>query len=360
MWAWHCGGRGRFGLRNRGNPIDQLPYPVAVPGQEPWIRRRLRGEVGTGRKCADLLHLPGWERLRWGQRNRGGQGGLGLCNRGTLSTNFPTQSPYQEWLLGRGDAFVTKLTSEGNALVYSTYLGGSASEGAMGGAGRRGLGLHYGEHLFGRLPYSVAIPGDIRGRSLGRVRYEADLSGRRSGLLHLPGWKRLRFWPGHRGDRAGLAYVAGYTESANFPTLSAYQAAYRLNGDGFVTRLTPAGDALAYSTYLGGSGYDVAYGVAVDWSGSAYVTGATASTNFPTQSPYQATCRGVDAYVTKLAPAGSALAYSTCLGGGLQDGATGSRWTGRARPMSRVTPSRPTSPPSRRTRRRTGEDRTPS
>ncbi len=77
---------------------------------------------------------------------------------------------------------------------------------------------------------------------------------------------------------------------------------------------------LVYSTYLGGSGDDRGDGIAVDAAGSAYVTGYTTSTNFPTQSPYQATIQGnYDAFVTKLTPAGNALVYSTYLGGSGDD-----------------------------------------
>jgi len=117
-------------------------------------------------------------------------------------------------------------------------------------------------------------------------------------------------------DAAGSAYVTGYTKSTHFPTQSAYQATFQGSQDAFVTKLTPAGDALVYSTYLGGSNDDFANGIAVDGAGSAYVTGDTQSTDFPTQSAYQATSQGSgDAFVTKLAPAGNALVYSTYLGG---------------------------------------------
>jgi hypothetical protein len=128
-------------------------------------------------------------------------------------------------------------------------------------------------------------------------------------------------------DAAGSAYVTGTTRSADFPTKSAYQATKGgdpvFGIDVFVTKLTSAGNALVYSTYLGGSGRDVLMGlaIAVDTAGSAYVTGFSASTSFPTQSAYQATFQGgtYDAFVTKLTPAGNALAYSTYLGGSGDD-----------------------------------------
>src|SRR5947209_5338677 len=83
-------------------------------------------------------------------------------------------------------------------------------------------------------------------------------------------------------DGAGSAYVTGYTQSSNFPTQTPYQATPRGGQTAFVTKLTPAGNALAYSTFLGGTGTDHGLGIAVDGAGSAYVTGDTTSTDFPT------------------------------------------------------------------------------
>ena len=98
--------------------------------------------------------------------------------------------------------------------------------------------------------------------------------------------------------------------------------------DAFVAKLNPTGSALVYSTYLGGSVDDFGYGIAVDSAGDAYVTGFTESTNFPTANPLQATFGGGnDAFVAKLNPAGSALVYSTYLGGSNATMDMGSPWT---------------------------------
>ena len=87
-----------------------------------------------------------------------------------------------------------------------------------------------------------------------------------------------------------------------------------------MTKINAAGSALVYSTYLGGSGNDYGNGIAVDGSGNAYVTGSTESTNFPTANPLQASNGGSsDAFVTKINAAGSALVYSTYLGGSGSD-----------------------------------------
>ena len=130
------------------------------------------------------------------------------------------------------------------------------------------------------------------------------------------------FGQGIAVDAAGNAYVTGYTLSTDFPTTAgAFQPVKGDSGsfyDAFVTKLDPAGSALVYSTYLGGGNNDVSYAIAVDDAGAAYVTGYTFSSDFPiTAGAFQTTFVGlVDAFVTKLNPAGSALVYSTYLGGG--------------------------------------------
>ena len=134
---------------------------------------------------------------------------------------------------------MTKLNPAGSGLVYSTYLGGSGDD--------------YGD--------GIAV------------------------------------------DAAGDAYVTGLTASTNFPTTAgAFQTIFGRFHDAFVTKLNPAGSGLLYSTYLGGSGYDEGYGIAVDAAGTAYVTGHTYSTNFPTTAgAFQTThAGGNDAFVTKL------------------------------------------------------------
>jgi hypothetical protein len=118
-------------------------------------------------------------------------------------------------------------------------------------------------------------------------------------------------------DTTGVAYVTGYTYSATFPTRNAFQTRGAGSYDGFVSAVNPQGTALLYSTYLGGTQQDFAEGIAVDADGSAYVTGRTSSWDFPLAAPFQAQMNsGEDAFVTKLAPDGRSLVYSTFLGGG--------------------------------------------
>ena len=175
----------------------------------------------------------------------------------TSSSDFPTQNPYQSSKDGSGDAFVTKLSSGGSTLIYSTYLGGSKYEQS----------------------FAIAVDG------------------------------------------SGNAYVTGQTNSSNFPTQNPYQDSLgSVYPDVFITKLNSNGDTLIYSTYLGGSDNDEGSGIVVDNSRSAYVTGLTESSNFPTQNPYQSSKAGYkDAFVTKLSNSGNTLIYSTYLGGGSND-----------------------------------------
>src|SRR5258707_9168004 len=120
-------------------------------------------------------------------------------------------------------------------------------------------------------------------------------------------------------DSSGNAYVAGDTESSDFPTLNPIQNAIGGRRNAFVAKLSPTG-ALVYSTYLGGGGQDSAFGISVDGAGNAYVCGETRSSNFPTRAPLQASSGGgTDGFVAKLAPSGSQLVYSTYLGGSRED-----------------------------------------
>lgn len=118
-------------------------------------------------------------------------------------------------------------------------------------------------------------------------------------------------------DNAGNAYFVGTTSSNDFPIVTgAYQPALAGSSDVFITKIAPDGASLVYSTYLGGTGTDQGLAIAIDVSGAAYVTGSTSSTNFPTENAYQGAIAGAqDAFVSKLAQDGASLSYSTYLGG---------------------------------------------
>ena len=185
----------------------------------------------------------------------------------TASTNFPASSAgFQSTYAGDGDVFVTKFNSAGNGILFSTYLGGSGLE----------------------------TPAQI--------------------LL----------------DASKDIFLVGSTSSSNFPTTSAgFQPTYGGNQDAFLTEMKPDGSALIYSTYIGGTGADFGTAVTLDTSGNAYVAGSTQSTDFPTKNPLQLGNVGLsDAFVTEVdLTSGSEtygqLKYSTYLGGSLADYGTG-------------------------------------
>jgi hypothetical protein len=146
----------------------------------------------------------------------------------TTSTNFPTVGPLQASNAGGYDAFVSRLNAVGTQLSYSTFLGGPATESGTG----------------------VAL------------------------------------------DSGGNIYLAGYTSSSSFPTANALQAAHGGAYDAFVLALAAPGDALVFSTFLGGSGDDQAYAIGVDGEGAVHVAGMTTSSSFPTANAAQASFGG--------------------------------------------------------------------
>ena len=223
------------------------------------------------------------------------------------------------------DAFVSELNASGTALLFSTYLGGSGSEGGWGiGLDGSGNVVVAGQTTSTNFPAVNAIKSTLSA---------SDTCG--DGFvtkLHLAGPSIVySTYLGGDGcdiayaaavDATGNAYVTGTTASANFPTLNAFQSMFAdsFNGDAFVTKLNTNG-ALVYSTYLGGEGTDIGYGIAADASGNAYITGQTTSFSFPLANPLQSAYGG--AFVTKLNGAGSGLIYSTFLGGSGADGGRG-------------------------------------
>ncbi len=163
----------------------------------------------------------------------------------TNSVDFPVATSFQSSFGGGSqDAFVAKLSPDGSSIVYASYFGGSGNDAGFG----------------------VAV------------------------------------------DSSGSAYVTGSTDSPELSTLG--------NTDVFVTKLSPAGNARVYSCILGGSGDDTGFDIAVDGQGSAYIVGSTDSTDFKTANALQPNFGGAqDAFVAKLSPDGSSLVYSTYLGG---------------------------------------------
>jgi len=266
----------------------------------------------------------------------------------TSSIDFPvTQGAYQtaNHVANASTAFVTKLNPSGTALVYSTYLGGTGGDTANSIAvDSAGNAYVAGSTLSADFPvtqgaFQTTNHGAANGVPNGFI---TKLNPAGTVLAHSTylGGSGLSAEPAYSGDKAnaiavdgaGDAYVAGAGYSIDFPiTSGAYQTTNHAANSGsnaFVTELNPAGTALVYSTYLGGTGSsvgdngDFANAIALDAAGNAYVTGDAFSTDFPvTPGAFQSTnpaaaSESSDAFVTKLNATGTALAYSTYLGGG--------------------------------------------
>jgi hypothetical protein len=251
-----------------------------------------------------------------------------------LFAQFPTTPGAFQPAYGGGwsDAFVVKLNGQG-AFVYSTYLGGSTSDEGYGIAvDADGNAYVTGATDGGPASAFPTTPQAFQPTSSGWVdAFVTKLNAQGSALVYSTCLGGIRMDEGHAiaVDAAGNAYVTGTTMTLdnNFPiTPGAFQTTFgggvgAGTFDAFVTKLNADGSALVYSSYLGGGGYSLGtegYGIAVDAAGNAYVTGDTI--DLPTVNPFQAQLAGKsDAFVTRVNPAGSALIYSSYLGGSRSD-----------------------------------------
>ncbi len=251
----------------------------------------------------------------------------------THSTNFPvTAGAFQTSFRGSygcggntNSGFATKLNPSGTGVVYSTYLGGGGFDSALGiavdSAGNAYVTGHTTSNDFPTTSgaFQTSPANAFCG---GDDAFVTKLNATGGGVYSTYlGGSGLEVGVGIAVDAAGNAYVSGYTSSTNFPTTpGSFQTTFGGIRDAFVTKLNPTGTGLAYSTFLGGSGDDFGQAIAIDAAGHAYVTGGTNSSNFPTSNPIQATLAGgYDAFLTKLDAAGTGLVYSTYLGGSGDD-----------------------------------------
>ncbi len=249
----------------------------------------------------------------------------------TSMTNFPfTTGAYQKAFGGGNvDGFVFELASSGGSLTYSTFLGGSGSDVALGIAlDSSGNAYVVGSTTSTNFPMHNPLASETGGG------FVTELNSSGSTLVYSTylGASPVDFAAAVAVDAAGNAYVTGGTESPTFVTTpGAFQrncgTAVNCNGglyDAFVSVIKAGGGSFVYSTFLGGGAEDQGLGIAVDSAGDAYVTGLTQSSDFPLMNPIQAKLGGVqDAFVTELNSAGSALLYSTYLGGSDSDTGSG-------------------------------------
>jgi hypothetical protein len=246
----------------------------------------------------------------------------------TLSTNFPvTASAYAGVMYGPQDAFLAKIDPDAGSLVYSTYFGGELDEDGRGLVVSRSgtvylagstdstqlpqAGNQYNSSFQGGADIFVAV-FDLNQFGVGSLVYSSYIGG--SDLEELRGIAL---------DPAGKLLLTGYTLSGDFPvTGGAYRRTGGGNGDAFLVKFDPSAppaSALVYSTYLGGSGGEVAYGITSDSAGAVWITGYTLSSNFPvTTDALQSTNPGgIEVFVSKFDPTQSgdaSLVYSTYLG----------------------------------------------
>ena len=279
------------------------------------------------------------------------QAGNAYVTGNTPSANFPvTANAYRNVLTSTNDIYVSKVNSTGTAFLFSSYLaGGTVYSIAADNANNAYITGVASSPSFPSTPNAYQTTshggGDV---------FVAKLNTNPSGCTSAAGvncTEALAYstFLGGSADEYGLgiaidalgnAYVAGQTFSSDFPvTPGAFQSIYQGgNGDAFVAKVNPTGQALLYSSFLGGgsiqavnTGEDRATDIAVDSSGSAYVTGWTNSASFPTTpGAFRTSCANCgspnasaeaiyDAFVTKLNASGTGLIYSTYLGGSLED-----------------------------------------
>ena len=239
----------------------------------------------------------------------------------TASANFPIAAALQGGNAGGSDVFITKLNASGSALVYSTYLGGSADDVGLGIA-VDGAGEAYvtGYTHSTNFPTAAALQPVYAGGNSDAFVTKLRASGSTLAFSTYLGGTAVDSGSAITLDSAGNAYVTGFTQSVNFPTAFAPQAFNSGSGDAFVSKFSASGNALVYSTYLGGTAEESGQGIAVDAAGNAYVTGKTLSSNFPANASLQASkSGGSDAYVAKLNATGNAWFYRTFLGGNGDD-----------------------------------------
>jgi hypothetical protein len=245
----------------------------------------------------------------------------------TNSPDFPTLNPLQPSNGGGYDFFISRLTATGSGLLFSTYLGDTGDDEALGIATDPAGNAYVAG---GTSSYEFPVPN-------GNVYQPYKRGGRDAVLAKLSPDGRNHIYTTYLGGSSddlawalavrpgGEVVLTGGTGSDDFPTRHAVQSVKGLDTDAFVTELSSSSSWMIYSTFLGGNGgYDASYGAAVDSAGNSYVSGITDSTDFPTANAIQPTNAGYsEGYLSMLGPGGRPLLFSTYLGGFYEDWAWG-------------------------------------
>jgi len=296
-------------------------FPVKSP-----IQGSLAGEsdifitkyAGTGKNLVFSTYLGG--------RGADVASGIAVDSQGSVyligtteSDDFPVRNGYSQTLKGGKDVFIAKLNPSGTGLVFSTFLGGTSDEeGAALAIDKTRNILITGITASADFPVVKAFDKQIGKKDAFVAKLAAN--GRSLIFSTYLGGSGDDGGQGIATDDNGAAYVTGWTASSDFPVKNAFDRDFNGEKDCFVTRFSSGGSSLIFSTYLGGTGNDEGRAIALDSGRSAYVTGFTASVNFPVKGAFCGNLRGgKDIFVTKFHNTGQILTFSTYLGGSRED-----------------------------------------
>ena len=347
LWSTYLGGRGRDtgyavavgpdGAVYVGGVTESPDFPQTRPAQSAY---------GGGASDAFMAKIAAngssveWSTVVGGTNTDRGRGvavdtaGNAYLTGSTASTDFPAVAPQQPGPFAPDDqdAFLVKVPSAGGGVAFATRLGGgNADRGLAVAVDGQGSAYVTGDTVSPGFPTVRPLQPALGGGAGGPAgsfsdAFVAKYNPAGSALVYSTflGGGEVDQATAIAVDASGAAFVAGNTNSPNFPTVGPVQASKGIEADAFVTKVDPAGAALVYSTYFGGSGADGANAIAIDRAGAALVAGTTGSENWRTVKPVQeAKGAGDDGFVLKLDSTGRGPLFSSFLGGGEAEAAMG-------------------------------------